>query len=190
MYEIIDINFFSQAQYEYFFTLMSDEKKQRVNRFRFENDKKRTVFGEMLARKMISSACGIKEEKIVFGVKENGKPFAKNAAIQFNISHSADFVACAVSDTPVGIDIEKIDKNRELPIDFVCGKNEREYILGADSESEIRKRFFEIWTKKEAYSKFTGEGISSLKKVNTLEKDFRARCETFFKDGYAVSIYK
>ena len=112
-----DIRDLTDNEYNKWYSLMSEDKQCRVDRFRFVDDKKRTVAGEMLARKAIAEWCSVAPEDIVFGIKEHGKPYAKNLSIEFNISHSSDMVVCAVDDKPVGIDIEQI-----RPIDLTVAK--------------------------------------------------------------------
>lgn len=90
---------------------------------------------------------------------EHDKPyFISHGEIHFNISHSGDYVIVAVADIPVGIDIEE--------------KQEREFdsigrLVFTEAEREAFARtgdrmgeFFRIWVRKEAYIKWTGEGLS------------------------------
>ena len=165
-----DIRYLKNNEYNHYFNLLSEEKKRRVDRFRFENDKKRTVVGEMLARMAISEWCGVSEENIVFEIAEHGKPYAKDLKVEFNISHSADMVVCVVDDNPVGVDIEKI-----RPVDLntakrIFSEEEIRYIFGCIPDVDdynhylndaVLGRFFEIWTKKEAYGKLVGTGLST-----------------------------
>lgn len=160
-----DIRDLTDAEYKKWYWLMREEKQQRVDRFRFADDKKRTVAGEMLARKAIAEWCNTFPEQIHFLTKENGKPYAKGLPVEFNISHSADMVVCAVDSNPIGIDIEKI-----RPIDLsvakrICSFEEMCYLFGHDPEeqdfvyttnTDILARFFEIWTIKEAFIKYRG----------------------------------
>ena len=166
-----DIRDLTDAEYNKWYSLMSEDKQLRVDRFRFVDDKKRTVTGEMLARKAIAEWCGIAPESIIFGIKEHGKPCAKDLSIEFNISHSGDMVVCAVDDKSVGIDIEQI-----RPIDLsvakrICTDEELLYLFGRTpteqdfiytTDIETLTRFFELWTAKEAYGKCIGVGISSI----------------------------
>ena len=112
-----DIRDLTVPEYNKWYSLMSTDKQQRVDRFRFVDDKKRTVAGEMLARKAIAEWCIVAPESIVFSIREHGKPYAVDLDVEFNISHSGDMVVCAVDDKPVGIDIEKI-----RPIDLTVAK--------------------------------------------------------------------
>ncbi len=163
-----DIRNLTYEEYHKWYSLMSNEKKRRVDRFRFNDDKKRTVVGEMLARKAIAEWYSVKPESIVFAAKEHGKPYVVNFNVEFNISHSDNMVVCAVDDKPVGIDIEEI-----RPIDLniakrICIDEELLCIFGhipTDSDftytedTDILTRFFELWTKKEACGKLSGIGL-------------------------------
>ena len=90
---------------------------------------------------------------IIFKTNENGKPFIENGDnFHFNISHTKNAFAVAVSDEAVGIDIEKI-----RPIDYT---KLNKFI---DFNTENENDFFEIWTKKEASVKRDGKAIKDLK---------------------------
>lgn len=186
-----DIKNLSEEEYEYFYSLMSEEKKNRVDGFRFVDDKKRTVIGEMLTRKAIAQVCLVDEKSIVFEKYENGKPYAKELNVEFSISHSNDIVVCAVCDKPIGIDVEKIRPVNLAVAKRVCTEPELFYLFGhTPSEDDfqytedkaILTRFFELWTKKEAYVKCSGKGLSGGLMVTP-------ECETIYHNGYVISIY-
>lgn len=185
--EFLNIRDIPHEKYEKYFLLMSDEKQQRVERFRFDDGKKRTVFGEMLARRMICDRCNIREEKIVFKTGRNGKPYTKSADICFNISHSDELVLCAVNDTPVGADIEKIRDINSSVIKYTCNKDELDYVYESSiSKEETLKRFFEIWTFKEACFKFKGTGIDDFQSLDFF--NCKRQVEHGFINGYAYCI--
>lgn len=187
-----DIRDLTDAEYNKWYSLMSTDKQRRVDRFRFLDDKKRTVAGEMLARKAIAEWCGVAPESMSFGIKEHGKPYAKDLSIEFNISHSGDMVICAVDNNPIGIDIEQI-----RPIDLtvakrICSEEELLYLFNHapteqdftyTTDTEILTRFFELWTAKEAYGKCIGNGIENLKK-NIQKKS----TQHFTVEDYIISM--
>lgn len=153
-YSICDL---TESEYEKWFSLMSDAKKARVSRLK-PDDKLRTVAGEMLARLGIAEWCGIAPEEIRFSSDEKGKPYAENLDVHFNISHSGEYVVCAVASSPIGIDIEKIrDINLKI-LERICSKRELLYF----SEEPKLNQFFEMWTAKEAQAKLLGDGISKI----------------------------
>ena len=188
-----DIQDLTDAEYNKWYSLMNEDKQRRVDRFRFIDDKKRTVAGEMLARKAIAEWCGVTPENITFGIKEHGKPYAKDLAVEFNISHSGDMVVCAVDDKPIGIDIEQI-----CPIDLsvakrICTDEELLYLFGRTpteqdftytTDTETLTRFFELWTAKEAYGKYQGNGIESIR-VDANKID----AQMIIVADYMISIY-
>lgn len=79
----------------------------------------------------------------------NEKPYqATVPGLYFNCSHSGDMVACAVADVEVGVDIQEIVENPKVKERIFCPQE-----LKGDF------CFTEIWTKKESYIKYTGEGL-------------------------------
>ncbi len=190
MYELLNINAVSESDYEFYYSLMSNERKSRIDSFRFDGDKKRSVCGEMLARRMISGFCSIPEREIIFETDRRGKPYAVNADAEFSISHSGDFVLCSVSKNSVGADIETIREVKDKLIKYVCSEKESGYVFSAQNDLEKYKRFFEVWTAKEAYYKYLGTGIAELKNTDTLDPEFKAHVKTYITEEYVISIYQ
>ena len=102
---------------------------------------------------------------IELGVKnlryeENGKPGCDNCYV--SISHSGDMVAVCTSEIPVGIDIELIDERKDLE------KLSNRVFRGKEMElfknNPTPEQFYEIWTRKEAYSKIDGQGVNEIMK--------------------------
>ena len=99
---------------------------------------------------------GFSTENVVIG--KNGKPECDG--VYFNLSHSDDMVLCAVSDTPVGCDIEKVTDAPMEVAERYFSEKERRYIANAQNPADADRRFFRLWTMKESYMKMTGEGMS------------------------------
>lgn len=178
----ININDVSDSEYSEFFGLMCDKKK--VLRYKNIEDKKRSVCGEMLARRAISKMCGIDAKNLVFETKKSGKPYCKNADIEFSISHSGDYAVCAVSDKPIGIDIQKIAHYSEKTAKRVCSEKELSEIeKSEDKDAE----FIKLWTKKEAILKRDEKGVFSIGIKNCLDGE---EVETVRFLDYFVSISK
>lgn len=98
-----------------------------------------------------------------------GKPyFLTKCEIFFNLSHSANYVVCAIGNRAVGIDIEGGRKGRQNLAKRFFDASETEWINECDSD----ERFIRIWTLKEAYGKATGQGVLDIlsKIVYRLEK--------------------
>lgn len=186
---------FTAEEYDKYFSMMDESRKAAVSRMRIENDRRRSVLGEALARLGISRLLNCNEEEITFTRTEKGKPLCVNGDAFFNVSHCGDIVICAVDGQNVGIDIEKI-RDVEMRITRIaCTDSDREYIFGEkeinldeiEPNDEILKRLFTVWTAKEAYFKFVGIGIIGLRTVSY--KDIKDNCVNLCENGFMLSIY-
>ena len=178
----LNINDMSESEYNKFFDLMSEEKREKVKRLKKDRDKKLSVCGEMLAKRAISELTGKNAEEIVFEIKKSGKPFCQNADIEFSISHSGEYVVCAVSTHRVGIDIQIVTPYNDKTAKKVCSEEE---IKKIEESSDKAREFIKIWTKKEAVLKRDEKSIfSSDIKTCLLDENIKT---IEFKD-YFVSI--
>lgn len=112
------------------------------------------------ARKILSEYLNIDHNSLVMCKNEFGKPYLKNKNypdIHYNISHTKGVIVCAVSNEPIGIDIERIKKLNKRIAERFFTKNEQNYIFSDNGKQD--ERFIEIWTKKEAYVKWIGKGM-------------------------------
>ncbi len=98
---------------------------------------------------------------------ENGKPYFKEIPVRFSVSHTDDIWVCLMSDRkePVGVDIQIMKS--------VHYEKVAERYFTADEKAELVKNgenaFFKIWVRKEAYSKYTGKGLTrNLAEVSTI----------------------
>lgn len=171
--------------------LLSKDRQAKILRYRFENDRLLSLYAGLLARYAISKFSGIASDKLDFAYTEKKAPqltYPKDCF--FNISHTKDRVLCAVSTSPVGVDIEYI---RDMHLDVMNRSfniSERNYVNSYSSDNDRSKAFFDIWTQKEAYTKYLGCGLAcNIQAMNTLdEKIYR----DFFHpkiSGYSASVY-
>lgn len=133
------------------------ELKAKVQRLRFREDAVRTLIGAALARFMIAREQNIRFGSISFSSSKNGKPFAQNCAIEFNISHAGEFVVCAIDSVPVGIDVEMIKPIEPTIAESFFTLSEQNYL---NSQEDFTSSFFDFWTLKECYIKAIGTGLS------------------------------
>lgn len=116
---------------------------------------------------------GIKLYKSDFEYTENGKPYLKNKGIFFNSSNKKNISSTIISVLPVGIDIEII--NYSTKIDKISkrffSKNEYDYIFSEKSSKLQYEKFYEIWTKKEAYIKLNSGRVTDINSFDCLEKN-------------------
>ncbi len=156
--KILDI---SEEELDKLCLLIDSEKSYRVKKFINKKDKIRTLIGEILIRTIIIENLKIDNKHIRLSKNPYGKPYLKEYPnFNFNISHSGDYVLCAIDDKPIGVDVEEIKhlEFEEIAKNFFTTR-EFEYIVNEDSKFQL-DRFYELWTLKESYIKCCGQGLS------------------------------
>ena len=99
----------TQNEFDALLCLVSSEKQERIEQFHFFRDARNCLLGDILARYEICRSTGLSMKQLEFSANTYGKPYLIGSPhIQFNISHTGSYVACALADEPVGIDIEFI----------------------------------------------------------------------------------
>ena len=143
--------------------------------FLYHIDKAREMFGEdnsLPIQKQISTWSKqiliqtIEEKGFKFDSKiektVEGKPFFPfNNDLHFSISHTKEFIAIAINDKPIGIDIERTRKYNKSLVNRFFHPSEIKILEETKEEQERDILFTKIWTLKEAYVKCTGTGIAN-----------------------------
>ena len=165
--------------------LLSEERRKQVLRYRYELGRKQSAAAYLLLCRALQQEYGIKKAP-VFEYGEHGKPLITGCPdIHFNLSHCREAVLCAVSDRPVGVDVESIGRYKESLARYTMNDNEMAQIAAADSHDVA---FIRLWTQKEAVLKLSGEGLrNDLKQVLV---GFSGRLSTTVNEekGYVYSV--
>ncbi len=136
-------------------------ERDRINRYIRWEDAQRGLIGKILIRSLISNRYGLKNEDIYFSVNEFGKPSFKNKGsrdFHFNISHSGEWVACAIDNSPIGIDVEEVnDIDLNIANHFFSEKEYKD-LIELDGKCRLAY-FFDLWSLKESYIKAEGKGL-------------------------------
>ena len=90
-----------------------------------------------------------------------GKPYLIDFDnIHFNISHCDGLVACAISDRPIGIDVERIVPFKDNLAKKILTEEEMQFLICCkNDEIAYKEMFFRLWTLKESYIKWNGSGF-------------------------------
>ena len=144
-------------------SLLSETERERASRFTFEKDQARFTSCRASLRILLGRYTGIAPGKLTFRYEPQGKPaLAGVPGWQFNVSHSRDLAAIAISRyDAVGIDLERIDPDfprNEVAPDILAADEIRDLaLLPVASQPDY---FFQLWTLKEALLKSAGGGLS------------------------------
>ena len=140
---------------------LSADEKDRAARFYFEPDRNRFVAARALLRDLLGRYLGLDPAALVFGYGPRGKP-SLAGGLRFNVSHSGGLALLAFSeDRELGVDVEQ-----ERPVPEAESIAERYFSpgegreLGRQPAAERPQAFFRCWTRKEAFIKATGDGLS------------------------------
>lgn len=152
------------ATFRYLMQFVSEEKKERILRQKVKQNADNMLVGAVLAKYMLLKLFRIPFSTQHISYGRYGKPYLRDYPnAQFNISHSGQFVACAVSDCPIGVDIQEIVPYRRDVAKRVFNLEELSQI---ESSPDPSAEFTKFWTKIEAYLKMLGIGFSdSLNKT-------------------------
>lgn len=146
--------------------VLSSAELERAERFHFEVDRRRSVVARGCLRLLLGEILGVPPKSLCFEYGEFGKPRLPNLqahGIQFNVSHSGDLILIAIAKgRAVGVDVERIRSDVDLDGVAACFFSLNECtslaLLAGGAKCE---GFFACWTRKEAFLKAKGGGLSA-----------------------------
>jgi 4'-phosphopantetheinyl transferase len=137
--------------------LLDEVETQRFSGYRKNEDKQRFAVGCALAKWAAARRLGTSPSVVKFDRtcgecgRTHGKP--RVDGVELSVSHSGDAVLVAVADAPCGADVEQLDSDRD-----VAGLSR--LVLGDGEQAKDEREFVRAWTRKEAVTKATGDGLS------------------------------
>lgn len=146
------------ARYAAAYAAVSPARQEKTDRFRFERDRRLSLGAELLLRHALR-AEGLGKVPMAFTYGAQGKPRLKDGGVFFNLSHSGEYVICALAPCEVGCDVEQItavDLNIARRFFF---RSEYRDIAAQATEETRNELFFRYWTLKESFMKVTGLGM-------------------------------
>ena len=154
--------------------LISIQEEQRVYSFKFYEDRMRCMTGKILTKLLLAHYLEVDCLDIQICYEKNGKPYhmpiKDKRLIQFNVSHSGEFVFMGFAyEKRIGVDIEKINLSFQYQCisDKFFSKKEIEDI----NKSKNIEKFYNLWTAKEAYVKAIGKGLFKEFKSFSVSED-------------------
>ena len=175
----------SDFDFEAALPLLSEQRRGQALKFKHDLGRKTCAAAYLLLCEGLRKEYGI-TEKPIFDYGEHGKPTIQgHPDIHFNLSHCREAVICVVSQRPVGVDIESIRRYKEALARYTMNDSELTQITHSSHPSQA---FTQLWTKKEALLKLTGEGIQgrSMKDILTGEEQIETHIN--MEKNYVYSI--
>ena len=143
--------------------VLSAEERERAAQFRFERHRDAFIAARGALRVLLARYLGSSAVDVTFVYGPNGKPSLPDSRVEFNVSHTDGVAVLAFAqDCALGVDIEcirPIADMMHIARRFFCRGEAQE--LDALPEAQRERAFFQCWTRKEAYIKATGNGLST-----------------------------
>ncbi len=148
------------------YEILTEDERERAERFRFVRDCHHFIAARAVLRTLLSRYVGVPPAQLRFAYTSKGKAFLPNAGngyqLSFNLSHSHELALYAVArDRQVGVDVEYMRGN--LDYEGISQHTFSRYevaTLRALSPQLRQAAFYACWTRKEAFVKALGEGLS------------------------------
>ena len=139
------------SAYRRLYSAATEARKAKADALRFADDKRRCIAAEALLRHALKEQ-GICDFQVL--TEENGKPYLQGLPVHFSISHSGEYVLCAISSQSVGCDIQQI-KQPDL-------KLAKRYFAPTEVKllESAPELFYRLWALKESLGKALGCGLN------------------------------
>ena len=151
-----------------YFGMLDARERDRAARFRFARDRSTYVISHGVVRELLARYVGRAPEALEFGVGAWGKPYllegsGSRSTVAFNVSHSADYALVALArNRAVGVDVERWNVENNLDeIAETCFSGAERAELRSLEPHRRDAAFHAGWTRKEAYVKALGVGVSA-----------------------------
>lgn len=149
--------------WDMFSSILSADERERAKRFRTEQLQQSFSRCRSALRLVLARYVNLPASELTFSYGKFGKPELADHRLQFNLSHSREHALIAISSHRVGIDLEFMGKpDIDLPgmIDMICHPDEKA-ALAALAENARAPQFYRLWSRKEAYCKMRGSGLTN-----------------------------
>jgi 4'-phosphopantetheinyl transferase len=156
----------ASSQVKHLRGILTTDELDRAERFHFDKDRRYFIAGRGLLRTILSRYLSVPPENLRFCYNSYGKPSLApefdHHRLNFNLSHSDGLALYAITrNREIGIDLERIRTNIEYEELAKRFFSPREVAVFRTIPAEMKARtFFSCWTRKEAYIKAQGQGLS------------------------------
>lgn len=148
--------------HEHALTVLAGDELARASSFVDDVHRNRYVAGRLALRELLGRYLDLAPSEVRFGYGHHGKPEVPGATLRFNVAHSGDVAVIGLTEQDrLGIDVEEV-----RPLDDIDGVarsvfSRRELdVFHALADASKVQAFFNCWTRKEAFVKAEGDGLS------------------------------
>ncbi len=170
---------------------LSADEQVKANKYKVLDDYVRFCVGRAMLRYLSAEYLKVDRRSLQLDTNIHGKPFwiGTNSKLNFNISHSGDWVLLAFAlENEVGIDVQQINNKTDyMNIAKYSFTTDELEALNSAPNSKRKKIFFNIWACKEAIVKVYGVGLfTSLKELSSLP--LPTNIQWLIKDNLSIKL--
>ena len=165
------IDSYHTLEYQSFYNKLNSSEKTKVDKLLTNQNKRLCLLVRILFNKLLLENYSLNYFCLKYWYNPYGKPLCHE--LFFNFSHSNKYGICAISNKPIGVDIEYIRKVDLSVISYFCTTKEQEFILHSKNKY---KTLFTYFCLKEAYFKMIGTGIKDFKSLEFVIQKNRVLC--------------
>ncbi|MCL6454599.1 MAG: 4'-phosphopantetheinyl transferase superfamily protein [Alicyclobacillus sp.] len=144
-----------------FLGFLAEDQQERVSRCLDPMASRQIVVADLLVRAVLGERLQVKNHQLAFERNEHGKPSLRGTSqVHYNVSHSREWILCAVGTAEVGVDIQYMQPFNHGAVHRYLHPAEQRDIAAQGSAARQLVRFYEIWTRKESYVKAMGRGFA------------------------------
>lgn len=199
-----DMSQCTDTEVERLLPLVSAQRREVALRFKFTFGRYASVKSYTMLQQLVQEVLAETDERWLplqqrlkewngdFVYNEHDKPFMQNASgeriegVDFSISHCKNALAVALSDCPVGVDVESFRHAEEPLLKRTMNPEEQAQVRAAEDSVEV---FTRLWTQKEAVLKLRGTGlVDNLHEVLTDVDDIQFRTTVNKNRQYAYTL--
>lgn len=183
---LVDTSKYTQEQISFLSQFADNYILERNKRTKSENIKINSIVGCVIRKYLLKKIFNIPFENQEIVKNEQGKPFLKNYQdIYFNVSHSQHYVACAISNREIGIDIQSIIPYNPKIANYIFSNNELAILQSSTNKDNY---FTTLWTQKESAVKLIGCGMAFHHKQDF--SNIQTKTISFKNYIISYSVYK
>ncbi len=138
---------------------LSPSERNRADGYHFLKDKNRFIICRTILKILLAEHIGLDVDKIILDTHFNKKPYlSSHPSVFFNVTHAGDYAIIAIAKSPIGVDIEYVNKSFDYEeiLPNIFNKIEIDEVINSNDK---HLTFYRFWTRKEAIVKAIGNGI-------------------------------
>ena len=164
---------------------LSEYRRQKLSKVKAPSLRRQMIAAEWLLIKAVRDYAPQTTLPLEITCAERGKPRFRELPLCFSLSHSGPFVACAIADHEIGLDIQETVQDKAFLAERFFSAEEKRFL---QEQRDQDRAFTALWALKESYLKATGEGFSIDSESMTLRENREVSFWRFSDERFELAL--